>query len=125
MAARERTGVNKICVVLGDNIFHGAGLGRTLRQYVNVVGAQIFTHEVKDPENYGVVVTNHDNIPVDIIEKPVGGLSNLASPGLYFFDENVVEIAKNVIPSARGELEITSVIEIDFYIRRKNVFVSS
>lgn len=102
-------------MILGDNIFHGVGLGQQLKQDIPNTGAHIFTYQVSDPTQYGVVTLDQQGLPVSIIEKPINPQSNLAVTGLYFFDHNVSEIAKNIRPSARGELEITSVI--DWYLK--------
>jgi len=105
---------NDTCaLVLGDNIFHGRGFSLTLRNASNIVvnngGAAIFGYYVRDPTSYGVVEFNADGKAVSIEEKPANPKSHYAVPGLYFYDNNVVEIAKNVKPSARGEIEITAV----------------
>jgi len=97
-------------MILGDNIFHGVGLGRQLTKPIQRKGAHIFVYEVSNPSDYGVLsVDDHDH-PVSIVEKPALPESNLAVTGLYYFDEECAEIAKRVQPSARGELEITSVL---------------
>jgi glucose-1-phosphate thymidylyltransferase len=98
-------------MILGDNIFHGVGLGHELNSSLPSNGAHVFTYYVSNPEQYGVLSLNKDGRPISIHEKPRNPESNLAVTGLYFFDENASQIASNVVPSARGELEITSVIE--------------
>ncbi|CAN2228468.1 RfbA dTDP-glucose pyrophosphorylase [Candidatus Nanopelagicaceae bacterium] len=98
-------------MILGDNIFHGAGLGRDIIRDLPASGAHIFTYEVVNPAEYGILETNQDGKPLSITEKPNEFISNLAVTGVYFFDGKVSEIAKNVQPSMRGELEITTVIE--------------
>jgi glucose-1-phosphate thymidylyltransferase len=104
-------GSESVALVLGDNIFHGAGLGSALRENATVQGATIFAYHVADPSAYGVVEFDDEFRAVSIEEKPVQPKSNFAIPGLYFYDNNVVEIAKSIAPSARGELEISSVNE--------------
>jgi len=100
-----------VLMILGDNIFHGVGLGKELRRNFPERGAHIFTYEVSNPEDYGIVEINENGIPVTIEEKPRKPKSNLAITGLYYFDASVCEIAKQVKPSDRGELEITSVLD--------------
>jgi glucose-1-phosphate thymidylyltransferase len=100
---------DKVTLVLGDNIFHGAGLGTQLRSMADVSGAHIFAYKVRDPERYGVVEFNAQGKVISIEEKPPNPKSQYAIPGLYFYDESVVDIAKSIKPSQRGELEITSV----------------
>ena len=97
-------------LILGDNIFHGAGLGRDLARNLPDSGAHIFTYEVTNPSDYGVLELDPNHSPISITEKPAEYISNLAITGLYFFDANVIEIARSVQPSHRGELEITSVL---------------
>ena len=99
----------KTALILGDNIFHWTSLGTELKKYQNVVGADIFGYHVANPNDYGVVVLDDNKKPIEIIEKPQAFKSSIAIPGLYFYDESVIEKAKQVMPSQRGELEITSV----------------
>ena len=105
-------GGNPVCLILGDNIFYAEGLQQRLRGVSNrTEGATVFATIVQDPEQYGVVEFDKNNIAVSIEEKPARPKSNFAVTGLYFFDNDVVDIARSVKPSARGELEIVSVIE--------------
>lgn len=97
-------------LILGDNLFYGQGLGVQLQEFNKIIGAQIFGYRVKDPERYGVIELDLSGKVISIEEKPAHPKSDYAIPGLYFFDSTVVEIAKNVRPSSRGELEITSVL---------------
>jgi len=113
---------DSVALVLGDNIFHGTGLGRSLRQPDDFSGALIFAYRVADPSAYGVVEFDKDFNVVSIQEKPANPRSHYAVPGLYFYDRDVVEIAKGVTPSARGELEITAVN--DAYLRRGTLRVA-
>jgi glucose-1-phosphate thymidylyltransferase len=99
---------SSVALVLGDNIFHGQGVGRNLKTYSNPNGAHIFAYQVNNPQDFGVVVLNNKLIPTDILEKPKTNVSNLAVPGLYFYDSDVAGVAKTIKRSARGELEITS-----------------
>ncbi|MFT4759362.1 MAG: glucose-1-phosphate thymidylyltransferase [Paraglaciecola sp.] len=108
-------------LVLGDNIFYGQGLKESLQNSFNPKGGIIFAYQVADPERYGVVEFDDDFNAVSIEEKPVKPKSNFAVPGLYFYDNNVVEIAKNLKPSARGEYEITDVNRV--YLEQNNLSV--
>jgi glucose-1-phosphate thymidylyltransferase len=102
-------GSEKVALILGDNIFYGSGFSKLVQSFNNVDGAAVFAYEVSDPERYGVVEFDDKLNAVSIEEKPANPKSNFAVPGLYFYDNSVVEIAKNIQPSARGEFEITDV----------------
>lgn len=102
-------GTDKVALVLGDNIFYGAGFSKLVQSFNNIDGAAIFAYEVNDPERYGVVEFDASFKAISIEEKPTLAKSNYAVPGLYFYDNNVVEIAKNIPLSVRGEYEITDV----------------
>jgi glucose-1-phosphate thymidylyltransferase len=107
----EFIGDDSVALVLGDNIFHGTGLGSALRKHNDIDGALIFAYQVSDPSAYGVVEFDADFTALSIEEKPAAPKSNYAVPGLYFYDNDVVRIAKTIEPSARGELEISTVNE--------------
>jgi len=115
-------GDDKVALVLGDNIFYGPSFGRQLRANTNPDGAIVYAYYVNDPERYGVVTFNESDKAVNIVEKPVKPPSNYAVPGLYFYDNDVVEIAANLEPSARGEYEITDVNKA--YLEAGKLFVS-
>jgi len=110
-------------LILGDNIFHGAGLGYELSRSLPSSGAHIFTYEVSNPSEYGVLELDDDQIPLSITEKPVQFISNLAVTGLYYFDNNASTVSKMIKPSLRGELEITSLIE--HYLQRRQLTYTS
>ena len=115
-------GKEKVALILGDNIFYGVGMGRNLRSLNDPEGGVIFAYHVSDPERYGVVEFDENLQAISIEEKPVKPKSNFAVPGLYFYDNDVVDIAKNLQPSARGEYEITDVNKE--YLKRGRLKVS-
>ena len=102
-------GNDKVALILGDNIFYGTGLGRQLQKLSNVEGGYVFAYKVSDPERYGVIEFDRNKNAISIEEKPARPKSNYAVPGLYFYDNEVVSIARNLQPSPRGEYEITDV----------------
>jgi glucose-1-phosphate thymidylyltransferase len=114
-------GNDKVSLVLGDNIFYGAGFSKLLQSFNDVEGAAVFAFEVNDPERYGVVEFDENNNALSLEEKPKAPKSNYAVPGLYFYDNQVVEIAKNIPASPRGEYEITDVNKV--YLERKQLQV--
>ncbi len=105
-------GDDKVALILGDNIFYGSKFSQLVQAFNDVDGAAVFAYEVSDPERYGVVEFDNEQVAVSIEEKPGKPRSNFAVPGLYFYDNSVVEMAKNIQPSARGEYEITTVNNI-------------
>ena len=114
-------GNDKVALILGDNIFYGSGLAQLLETNNNPNGGVIFAYHVQDPQRYGVVEFDSSNKAISIEEKPEKPKSNFAVPGIYFYDNNVVEIAKNIRPSHRGELEITDVNKA--YLKQGNLNV--
>lgn len=117
-------GADSVCLILGDNIFYGKGLSTTLQRATQQQsGATVFAYYVLDPERYGVVVFDSQGIPCDIEEKPVAPRSHYALTGLYMYDNHVIEIAKSLKPSSRGELEITDVNRIYLQQNKLNVEV--
>jgi glucose-1-phosphate thymidylyltransferase len=118
----EFIGNDKVALILGDNIFYGSGLANLLQSNNNPDGGIIYAYRVHDPERYGVVEFNERGKAISIEEKPEHPKSNYAVPGIYFYDNDVVEIAKKIPPSPRGELEITDVNKI--YLKREKLSVS-
>lgn len=114
-------GNDKVALVLGDNIFYGSGLGQLLASNNNPTGGVVFAYHVSDPERYGVVEFDKTEKAISIEEKPTHPRSNFAVPGLYFYDNSVVQVAKNQKPSARGEYEITDVNK--YYLEQGNLKV--
>jgi glucose-1-phosphate thymidylyltransferase len=118
----EFIGKDKVALILGDNIFYGVGMGNLLKENVDVEGGVVYAYHVSDPERYGVVEFDENMKAVSIEEKPLNPKSNYAVPGLYFYDNSVIEIAKNLQPSARGEYEITDINAE--YLRRNKLKVA-
>tara|TARA_R110001592_G_scaffold307299_2_gene580774 strand:- start:303259 stop:304119 length:861 start_codon:yes stop_codon:yes gene_type:complete len=114
-------GNDKVALILGDNIFYGTGLDQSLKLNANPEGGVVFAYHVSDPERYGVVDFDAEGKAVSIEEKPTHPKSNFAVPGLYFYDNQVVEVAKNLKPSPRGELEITDINKL--YLERGQLSV--
>lgn len=123
MLGEEFIGSDKVALVLGDNIFHGAELDESLKNCTDPNGGVVFAYQVSDPQRYGVVEFDKNMQAKSIEEKPTAPKSNYAVVGLYFYDNDVVEIAKNIQPSERGELEITSVNEE--YLKRGKLQVTT
>ena len=117
----EFIGKEKVALILGDNIFYGRGLDKLLKESNDPVGGLVFAYHVSDPERYGVVEFDKDQNAISIEEKPKNPKSKFAVPGLYFYDNSVVEVAKNLEPSARGEYEITDVNK--YYLEQKKLSV--
>ena len=117
----EFIGDDKVALILGDNIFYGTGIQKLLQENSNPDGGMIFAYHVNDPERYGVVEFDENKKAISIEEKPKEPKSNYAVPGLYFYDNKVVEMAKNLEPSPRGELEITDINKI--YLKQGNLHV--
>ena len=121
LLGREHIGEGSVALILGDNIFYGPGMGTQLRRHQSVDGASIFGYRVSDPAAYGVVELDDDGRAVSLEEKPRSPRSPYAVPGLYFYDNEVIDIARSLRPSARGELEITDVNRI--YLERGRLAV--
>jgi glucose-1-phosphate thymidylyltransferase len=120
--AESFIGKDDVCLILGDNIYYGAGLSSLVQNAAKrTEGATVFGYQVKDPERFGVVEFNTENRAISIEEKPIKPKSNFAVTGLYFYDNDVISIAKNVIPSSRGELEITDINNV--YLQRGKLHV--
>lgn len=118
----EFIGDDKVALILGDNIFYGSGMSKLLQSCIDVEGGMVFAYQVNDPERYGVVEFDQDKNAISIEEKPLEPKSNYAIPGLYFYDNDVVAIAKQIKPSPRGELEITDINKV--YLERGQLKVS-
>ncbi|WP_422361203.1 glucose-1-phosphate thymidylyltransferase RfbA [Reichenbachiella sp.] len=118
---KEFVGSDKVALILGDNIFYASGISKKLQQCTNPDGGIVFAYHVQDPERYGVVEFDQTNKVLSIEEKPLKPKSNYAVPGLYFYDNQVLEISESIQPSARGELEITEVN--NQYLKQKKLSV--
>jgi glucose-1-phosphate thymidylyltransferase len=114
-------GKDNVALILGDNIFYGAGLSKVLKANKDLVGGIVYAYHVKDPERYGVVEFDDNHNAISIEEKPTNPKSNYAVPGIYFYDNEVVTIAKKIKPSKRGELEITEIN--NFYLKKEKLSV--
>ena len=117
--AKEFIAEEDVALILGDNLFYGAGLNQILQEGLSRKGARVFTYQVSNPVEYGVLNLDENDEPISVEEKPTEPKSNLAITGLYFFDKKVVEYAQEITPSKRGELEITDIMQI--YIEEKNL----
>ena len=120
--AEEFLAGDSAALILGDNLFYGPSLGRKLSEQTSVIGGHVFAYEVANPSEYGVVEFGSDGVAISIEEKPTNPKSNFGVPGLYFYDQSVVNVAKAIKPSARGELEITAVN--DFYLQQGQLSVT-
>lgn len=119
---KDFIGKEKVCLILGDNIFYGSGFQKLIQSNNNPDGGMVFAYHVADPERYGVVEFDDEMKAISIEEKPKVPKSNFAVPGLYFYDNSVVEVAKNLKPSVRGEYEITDVNK--YYLEKGNLQVA-
>lgn len=117
--AKEFIAEEEVALILGDNLFYGAGLNQILQEGLSRKGARVFTYQVSNPIEYGVLNLDENDEPISVEEKPTNPKSNLAITGLYFFDKKVIEYAQEITPSKRGELEITDIMQI--YIEEKNL----
>ena len=117
--AKKFIAEEEVALILGDNLFYGAGLNQILQEGLSRKGARIFTYQVSNPVEYGVLNVDENEEPISVEEKPTNPKSNLAITGLYFFDKKVVEYAEKITPSKRGELEITDIMQI--YIQENNL----
>jgi len=115
-------GKDSVALVLGDNIFYGTGLGASLSRHTNIKGGHVFAHHVSEPSAYGVVEFDQDGTVLSIEEKPERPKSSYAVPGLYFYDNDVIDVAANLVPSDRGELEITGINQ--YYLNRGELNVT-
>jgi len=120
--AEDFIGDENVCLILGDNIFHGVGLGRQLERFETLEGAHIFAYEVSNPSSYGVVQFDSTGVAISLEEKPIVPKSRYAVPGIYFYDSSVVTYAKQLRPSARNELEITDLNRV--YLEKNLLSVS-
>jgi glucose-1-phosphate thymidylyltransferase len=119
---KEFIGNSDVCLILGDNIFYGSGLSKVLQSSNKPSGGTVFAYRVTDPERYGVVEFDNNYKAISIEEKPTQPKSNYAVPGLYFYDNSVVQVAENIAPSARGEYEITDVNK--YYLQHNKLQVA-